>query len=47
MLASSSKENFFKHIKGMKFKFRKDKWKINIELNILEKLTSNMKHPHC
>ncbi len=31
ILASSSKENFYKHIKGMKFKFRKDKWKIKFE----------------
>jgi hypothetical protein len=31
ILASSSKENFYKHIKGMKFKFKKDRWKIKFE----------------
>jgi len=47
ILASSSKENFYKHIKRMKFKFRKDRWKIKIEYSTLEELTSNMKPPHC
>jgi hypothetical protein len=42
MSTPSSKENFYKHIKGMKLKFRKDIWKIKFEHNILEELTSNM-----
>ncbi len=46
MLASSSKENFYKHIKGMKLKLKKDIWKIKVEHNIMEELTSNMKPPH-
>jgi hypothetical protein len=28
---SSSKEKFYKDIKGMKLKFKKDKWKIKFE----------------
>jgi hypothetical protein len=46
MLTSSSKENLYKHIKGMKLKLRKDIWKIKIEHNTLEKLKSNMKPTH-
>jgi hypothetical protein len=44
---SSSKEIFYKHIKGMKLKFKKDIWKIKFEHNILVELTFNMKPPHC
>jgi hypothetical protein len=47
MLASSSKENFYKHIKGMNLELKKDIWKIKVEHNIMEELTSNMKPPHC
>jgi phosphatidylserine decarboxylase len=47
MLASSFKENFYKHIKGMKLEVKKDRWKIKVEYSTLEKLTSNMKPPHC
>jgi hypothetical protein len=43
----SSKENFYKYAKGMKLEFRKDIWKIKFEHNNLEKLTFNMKPPHC
>ncbi len=46
MLTSSSKENLYKHIKGMKLELRKDIWKIKIEHNTLEKLKSNMKPTH-
>jgi hypothetical protein len=28
ILASLSKENFYKHIKGMKLKFKNDRWEI-------------------
>jgi len=44
---SSSKDNFYKHIKGMKLEFREWRWKINFEQSNLEELTSNMKPPHC
>jgi hypothetical protein len=44
---SSSKENVYKHLKGMKLEFKKDKWKIKFEQNNLEELTSNMKPSHC
>jgi hypothetical protein len=27
----SSKDNFYKHVKGMKLEFNKDRWKINFE----------------
>jgi hypothetical protein len=29
--ASSSKENVYEHLKGMKLEFRKDRWKIKFE----------------
>jgi hypothetical protein len=44
---SSSKENFHKHIKGMKLEFRKDRWKTKFDQSNLEELTYNMKPPHC
>ncbi len=44
---SSSKENFYKQLKGMKLEFMKDRWKIKFEQNNMEELTSNMKPPHC
>jgi hypothetical protein len=44
---SFSKENFYKHMKGMKLEFRKDRWKIEIEQNNLEEFAYNMKIPHC
>jgi hypothetical protein len=47
MSASFSKENFYKHIKGMKLELKKDRWKIKVQYNTLEELTSNMKSPHC
>jgi hypothetical protein len=34
-------------MKGMKLKFRKDRWKIKFEQNNLEEFTYNMKPPHC
>jgi hypothetical protein len=33
---SSSKENFYKHIKGMKLELKKDKWEIKFEHSNLE-----------
>jgi hypothetical protein len=47
ILVFSSKENFYKHIKGMKLEFKKDKWKKKIEQSNLEEFTFNMKVPHC
>jgi len=44
---SSSKENFYQHLKGMKLEFKKDIWKIKFEHNNLKEFTSNMKPPHC
>ncbi len=44
---SSSKEIFYKHMKGMELEFRKDKWKIKFEQSNLEEPTYNMKPPHC
>jgi hypothetical protein len=38
---SSSKDNLYKQIKGMKLEFKKDKWKIKFEHNSLVELTSN------
>ncbi len=43
---SSSKDNFYQHIKGMKLEFKEERWKIKFEQNNLEELTSNMKPPH-
>jgi hypothetical protein len=47
ILTSFSKENFHKNIRGMKLEFKKDRWKIKFKQNNMEKLTSNMKPPHC
>jgi len=41
----SSKESFYKQIKGMKLEFKKDIWKIKFEHNNLVEFISNMKHP--
>jgi hypothetical protein len=47
MFISSSNENLYMDIKGVKLKFKKDRLKILVEQSILEKLTYNMKPPHC
>ncbi len=39
--------NLYMDIKGVKLKFKKDRLKILVEQSILEKLTYNMKPPHC
>jgi hypothetical protein len=36
ILASSSKDNFYKHMKGMNLEFNKDGWKIKFEQNNME-----------
>jgi hypothetical protein len=46
MSNSSSKNNFYNDIKGIKIEFKKHGWKIKCEQSTMGELTSNMKLPH-